>query len=685
MIGNHNFSIGKEIMPENNIALRSVGELLEKNFYIPCYQRGFRWERQQVEDLLEDIYSFDEKKGKFENEFYCLQPIVVKKCSEVYKAQHHLNDELKSDFDNNSWYEVIDGQQRLTTIRILFSFLVKECLNGKSLKEKRNKSEFILEYETRKGTAEFLKSIHQSKENIDFYYISKAYEYIENWFKNKAQKDCAAIDDIGNDFLRSLTLTMDSKLKKNDDGVVQVIWYEIQDDENQIETFTRLNLGKIPLENSELIKALFLKKDENNLSEEQKQIEIANEWNIIENELQNQRLWNFITNDELKTSSRIELLFNIFYESLKKKISDDKNLSAETKQEFKKHIGNDKYSVFRFINDFFDETLQEYKKIYLSYFAEDSDEEKKSNANHLWNKIKEIFMAIKEWYKNPIYYHYIGFIIYCSKNENAEIVSLYEDYKNLNKNDFKNRLKEKIKESLGKITYDEESKRIDLNYKDDKEKIRKLLLLFNLEYLIAQNSVGHNENEEWFTKFPFDIFKNEKWDLDHIDSYTENALKDFESQKEWVKTAFADLKNLNQNKTALKKLETDIYNFEQNQKPEFKKIKNEIQEFADEDKDEETPEEIKNRVGNLTLLNASINREYKNALFVTKRRKIIEKDSSGIFIPLCTKNVFLKYFDLNGTSKTRWSFRDGDYKSYEEKIVETLSGFLFPATQKSLR
>lgn len=674
-------------MPENNIGLKSIGELLEKNFYISCYQRGYRWERQQVEDLLEDIYSFDEKKGKNEKEFYCLQPVVVKKCSEEFKAQHRLNDELKSDFDNNIWYEVIDGQQRLTTIRILFSFLVKECLNGKSLKEKRNKSEFILEYETRKGTAEFLKNIHKSKENIDFYYISKAYEYIENWFKNKAQKDSVAIDDIGNDFLRSLTLTMDNKLKKNDDGVVQVIWYEIQDDENQIETFTRLNLGKIPLENSELIKALFLKKDGNISSEEQKQIEIANEWNIIENELQNQRLWNFITNDELKTSSRIELLFNIFYESLKKKISDDKNLSSETKQKFKKHIGNDKYSVFRFINDFFDETCQSYKEIYLSYFAEDSDEEKKTKANYLWNKIKEIFMAIKEWYEDPIYYHYIGFIIYCSKNTNAEIVSLYEDYKSLNKNEFKNRLKEKIKKSLGKISYDEESKRIDLNYanKDDKEKIKKLLLLFNLEYLIAQNSVENNENEEWFTKFPFDIFKNEKWDLEHIDSYTENGLKDFESQKEWLNISLRDLKNVFGNEH-LRPIEKEIQNFEKNQAADkFERIKMMIQEFAGEDKDEETPEEIKNQVGNLTLLNASINREYKNALFVTKRRKIIEKDSSGIFIPLCTKNVFLKYFDLNGTSKTRWSFRDGDYKSYESKIVETLSEFLFPATQESLR
>lgn len=615
--------------------------------------------------MLDDLYEYAQniKSGCGHNsKFYCLQPLVVKKC--------------------DTQYEVIDGQQRLTTLFLLLKFL-EQFANVIGIKIPI----FELDYETRKGCVEFLKE-EKYKEisgvNLDFFHISKAYQTIANWFKG------------GNEGAKKFDIL---QVLVGDTYNAQFIWYEIQDDENQIETFTRLNLGKIPLECSELIKALFLKKDENNLSEEQKQIEIANEWNIIENELQNQRLWNFITNDELKTSSRIELLFNIFYESLKKKISDDKNLSSENKQKFKKHIGNDKYSVFRFINDFFDETCQSYKEMYLSYFAEDSDEEKKTKANYLWNKIKEIFMAIKKWYEDPICYHYIGFIIYCSKNTNAEIVSLYEDYKNLSKNDFKNRLKEKIKKSLGKIAYDEESKRIDLNYanKDDKEKIKKLLLLFNLEYLIARNSVENNENEEWFTKFPFDIFKNEKWDLEHIDSYTENGLKDFESQKEWLKISLCDLKNLfefenkqnlfeSENKRLPRWLEKEIQDFEKNQAADkFERIKMMIQEFAGEDKDKETPEEIKNQVGNLTLLNASINREYKNALFVTKRRKIIEKDSSGIFIPLCTKNVFLKYFDLNGTSKTRWSYRDGDYESYEAKIVETLSEFLFPATQESLR
>ncbi|KAA6328555.1 hypothetical protein EZS27_022565, partial [termite gut metagenome] len=68
-------------MAENNIGLKSISELLGMNFFIPSYQRGYRWDRQQVEDLLNDIYLFATKKGKSEKEFYCLQPIVARKCT----------------------------------------------------------------------------------------------------------------------------------------------------------------------------------------------------------------------------------------------------------------------------------------------------------------------------------------------------------------------------------------------------------------------------------------------------------------------------------------------------------------------------------------------------------------------------------------------------------------------------
>ena len=82
---------------------KTIGELLDDKFFIPSYQRGYRWTKRQVEDLLNDVWDFITKPGKKENEWYCLQPIVVKK--------------------TNSHYEVLDGQQRLTTIFLILKHL----------------------------------------------------------------------------------------------------------------------------------------------------------------------------------------------------------------------------------------------------------------------------------------------------------------------------------------------------------------------------------------------------------------------------------------------------------------------------------------------------------------------------------------------------------------------------------
>jgi CRISPR/Cas system endoribonuclease Cas6 (RAMP superfamily) len=138
-------------MAENTIGLKSVSEILGMNFFIPSYQRGYRWDKQQVEDLLDDIYTFATKKKETEKEFYCLQPIVVKKLKDEEKAINNLD-------NSKEWYEVIDGQQRLTTIRIILSYLESE-FGGKmidghfiatSLKDKFGKPNFDLEYQTQR-------------------------------------------------------------------------------------------------------------------------------------------------------------------------------------------------------------------------------------------------------------------------------------------------------------------------------------------------------------------------------------------------------------------------------------------------------------------------------------------------------------------------------------------------------
>ena len=51
------------IMVENRLEpIKPVSALLGMNFFIPAYQRGYRWDKQQVEDLLNDILKFKPKK-----------------------------------------------------------------------------------------------------------------------------------------------------------------------------------------------------------------------------------------------------------------------------------------------------------------------------------------------------------------------------------------------------------------------------------------------------------------------------------------------------------------------------------------------------------------------------------------------------------------------------------------------
>ena len=112
-------------MAENKIELKSVNELLGMKFFIPSYQRGYRWTDQQVKDLLNDIWEFSQKK-KQEFEFYSLQPLVIKrKDDDVLGRIKNANSiEEVETLLKGSW-EVIDGQQRLTTILIILSELNK--------------------------------------------------------------------------------------------------------------------------------------------------------------------------------------------------------------------------------------------------------------------------------------------------------------------------------------------------------------------------------------------------------------------------------------------------------------------------------------------------------------------------------------------------------------------------------
>lgn len=191
---------------------QEIKQLENKDFLIPSYQRGYRWDNKEVKELLEDINEF--MLDKKNNGFYCLQPIVVK--------------------EDKSKYRIIDGQQRLTTIFLIIKYL-------------KDKSYFKIEYETRAKSFNFLDEIKNKEDNfvdnIDFYYFLKAYKCIKDFFENNQNIDRDKFYD---------TLINNCK----------VLWYEISNDESEQDVFIRLNIGKIPLLEEENIKALFLSKNE---------------------------------------------------------------------------------------------------------------------------------------------------------------------------------------------------------------------------------------------------------------------------------------------------------------------------------------------------------------------------------------------------------------------------------------
>src|SRR5690554_6292067 len=124
------------------IKLCSVSELFGKHFFIPAYQRGYRWEMRQITDLLKDILEFQKKANSRAlglGEFYCLQPLIV-----LYREEEDI-------------WEVVDGQQRLTTMYILLSYLATRGDYGIPPEL------FYIEYETREkesySSKEFLKNI----------------------------------------------------------------------------------------------------------------------------------------------------------------------------------------------------------------------------------------------------------------------------------------------------------------------------------------------------------------------------------------------------------------------------------------------------------------------------------------------------------------------------------------------
>lgn len=641
----------------NTIKLKNIRSLSGLNFFIPNYQRGYRWSESEAKLLLNDLKEFC-KRVKEEGEFYCLQPIVVRKRT-WNKVENGQQEKAEG-------YEVIDGQQRLTTLFILLKFL--EIIRTAIYKDKFKL--YTINYETRFdldslsgfNSQYFLENIdklsnEQANDFIDFYYMKSVYNFIKQWFEDESKKQVDG-ESIDLDF-EITRILLEQRIENNVDKVnnVRVIWYEVteEDSSTSVDIFTRLNIGKIPLTNAELIKALLLCRG--NFCDTEataKQIHIATEWNLIEQKLQNDSFWYFLVKNSSsdKYVNRIEYIFD---------------LMTKRKED----------------SEFYYSFIQFNKKLW-SDSSDLTQARKQSAIEALWLEVKQTFQTLEEWYNDRSLYHFIGFLI-----ENGEDVNkLIENSRRMKKSEFLSVfIKEKIKQ---KLNLEDIS---DLNYGD--EKVKKVLLLFNILEVMKSDKSN--------MRFPFSDYKKQNWDIEHISSQQDQQITNDKQRLEWkndmleylsgssseekveeykaiLKTEIQDItssKSVSSSVLGNKKAELDLLNKITNltydskgrlDDYKFEEVFRAAQKFFNEDKLID-----KDNIRNLALLDEKTNRGYGNSFFPIKRKWIIENDKQGIFVPIATKNVFLKYYSRKSNGLMFWENTDAD--DYLNDIQDTLNEY----------
>lgn len=397
-----------------------IKKLEGKDFFIPSYQRGYRWSDREIIELLDDINDFMVKKNedKKENDFYCLQPIVV-----------------KEDKEDKSKYRVIDGQQRLTTIFLIIKYL-------------ENKNYFKIEYETRKKSFEFLDKIKEkdgnSIDNIDFYYFFHAYKCIKKFFEEN--------QDINkNKFYNTLTSNC------------KVLWYEISENEIEHDVFIRLNIGKIPLSEEENIKSLFLSKmdgvSKSDLEdraktwyEAEKKLRAKNDFSyLVLNKIDREHIEkdkdkNYILNDDF-------LRIKVYLHAI-----TDKAIGGNNKNELfnyfhgkkkKKQLNNEWNKLEKCINT-------------LSKFSSDE------NGSSIERNI----------------FHYIGFLILNDIENINSIYKLWDKFQDNKSfsNSLLEKIKDNISKPINGGDLSDYIEK--LSFDDDKKIIFKILVLFNIDILL---------------------------------------------------------------------------------------------------------------------------------------------------------------------------------------------------------
>ena len=672
----------------NSGELRALIEL-KGNFIIPGYQRGYRWNDQQINDFLNDIFEFYEKfKNGEENKIYFLQPVVV---------MENYSEETGSDEkENEPEINIVDGQQRLTTVLLLNSILLNKYVpknidylfsNDITIKNDEprrniNKNKFInytLTINTREESDEFLKRIakginptEKECDSIDLYFLYNAYDKISKYIDENANKITNWID-----FYHIFA------------NQVKVLWYVIDNSDSggEIAAFTRLNSGKIPLTNAELSRAALLNpayyKSKDNKDDNQNLPDIETErglisvgWDNLEYELRKPEFWGFLgfsENNQLSNfkderyQTRIDFLLDFHFN--KKSNEDNKLASFIALGEELKNAEKDKFS--------------------------------KKNVKQIWESIQLDLWKLQTWYDDNDLYHWIGYL-FAEKQMNQ---ALFLNFKNLEKDALKKKVKSIVKEF-----YPDEDKFGEYTYDTNKEECKKFLFLYNVEFVRSMKTAGKKP------RYDFSAHHQKKWTIEHINAQNVEGLNTKEQWLTWLEghlevlTVIFPRDDLQKKEVSRKKddrqKKNDLQHLSDLVEELMEKIKSserfkssELFEYSKQFKLPETKDEFLtlsecilrffdkragktdaqddndiHELSNLALLDGSANSVLNNSIFRVKQNKIVEEMKQGNFIPPATQAVFLRLFSMEEQGHLYWTMKDR--QAYQDDIKAKRKGLL---------
>ena len=183
----------------NNIYFSNRGASIL--YKIPIYQRNYAWERDEIYTLIKDVYD------SLEKSVYYIGTLVT------YKRDENI-------------FEVIDGQQRLTTIYIILKALGIETISNK------------LTYSARKVSAETIEKMPKFGDENDMG-ILNGFHYAKEALKQIIGDKMTDLDKFKNYFLDN----------------VHIIHYRVPKDVNLNHYFEVMNSRGEQLEKHEIVKA----------------------------------------------------------------------------------------------------------------------------------------------------------------------------------------------------------------------------------------------------------------------------------------------------------------------------------------------------------------------------------------------------------------------------------------------